>query len=122
MLRIEKRMNLNFFKKIIKLDICCSKYEIYDFNELKLEYLNISKCPNITNLNHIISLKELIVINCIIICIGSYPPCKNNNEGVSGLTNLEILDISNHEYINDVNYMKKLRILYADGWCCGINN
>lgn len=114
MLRISgPRMNLNFLKKIKKLDISMSGFNHCDFEELELEFLNVSHCPNITDLSKMTSLKELIIRSHG--NYGRHSKSRLYNLGIMGLTNVEILDVSGNKNIISVNHMKSLKKLYARG-------
>ena len=124
----DKYLNFCDIMNLIKINKKCNRIKIKDFwnisNKIQIklsdeilkkyndiEFLDASKNPKITNVNHIINLKKL----------DTFYECGINDNGIKNLINLEYLDASDNPKITNVNHMTKLKILHARG-NCGIND
>lgn len=105
--------NLNHFKKLEELYF----YGNCDLDNESLKGLNLKKLvlfdnPNLTDINHLTNLKELIIIDS---------KCGIGNDGIKNL-NVKYLNVTNNSNITKINHMTNLTMLVAPGNDCGIDN
>src|SRR3989304_5131814 len=88
------------YKYLCKLTDPILKQQKY----IHVRYLRVTTYSKIKTVGHMQKLRELQ-------CCGT---SGINQDGISELFNLEILDVSENEKINNVNHMQKLRELQCD--------
>jgi len=84
----------------------CWKLSKIDFHTINLTELNIQDCPLITDVSSLTTLKKLNISG---FC----------GVGQSGIRHLDLvrLDVSHNQKIVNLNWMKSLKYLYANGNC-----
>jgi hypothetical protein len=107
--------NLNRFKKLTEINICCDCCEVGDAGICELENLRIINSysnEKIKNLNRFKKLTEIYI---------GYG-CKVNDAGICELDNLLIINANYNEKITNLNRFKKLTEINIDGWDCGVDD